>query len=73
MAATNLEIMVNNVNYCNSYGADDHKHATGTCNALVELSAGDLVNVKLVDPQGDGGVVYGGRYSIFTGFLYQAL
>ena len=65
--------MVNNNIGCRSFAADYHGYTTGACNAVVQLITGDLVNVKLADPQGDGGVAYGGHYTIFTGFLYQAL
>ena len=73
MANTNLAIMVNDVLQCGAHADGAHRHSTGTCYALVYLSTGDLVNVKLDDPQGDGGVAFGAFYSILTGFLFQAL
>ena len=68
--ATNLAITINDVNSCHGYGDNSHFGNTGTCTTTVELAAGDLVIVKVVDNgSGDGGVVLGGQYSGFTGFL----
>ena len=40
----------------------------GACNVVLELFEGDLVNVKMVDSQGDDGMIDGGDNSGFQGF-----
>ena len=71
---TNLAIKVNDADVCRGYGNQDHFGNTGTCTAVVQLAAGDLVNVKVLDDgSGDGGVMYGGRYSGLSGFLLEPL
>ena len=70
--STNLGITINDVNSCAGFGHGSHYGKTGTCTTIVELAAGDLVIVKVVDDgTGNGGVVHGGLYSGFTGFLMQ--
>ena len=69
---TNLAITINDINSCIGYGNGAHFGNTRTCTTIVDLVAGDLVIVKVVDDgSGDGGVVFGDGYSGFTGFLLQ--
>ena len=46
---TKLAITINDVNSCHGYGDNSHFGNTGTCTTIVELAAGDLVIVKVVD------------------------
>ena len=58
--ATNLGVTVNDVYSCETYGNNAHFGNTGTCTTIVELVAGDLLIVKVVDDgAGDGGIVHG--------------
>ena len=69
---TNLGIKVNDVDACIGYANDAHFGNTGTCTAIVQLAAGDLVNLKVVDGRdGNGGVVHGNKYSGLSGFLLE--
>ena len=71
---TSLAVKVNDVSVCIGYGSNADFGNTGTCTAIVQLSAGDLVNVKVSDDgSGDGGVVRGSRYSGLSGFLLEPL
>lgn len=71
MAMTNLRIMLNDVPVVNAYSDNSNKFITGVTQTVLELNAGDLVNVKLHDPQEDGGIVFGGAYTVFSGILYH--
>ena len=65
---------VNDVNVCIGYGYYAYFGNTGTCTAIVQLSAGDLVNVKIIDNGGgDGGVVRGGGYIGLSRHLLEPL
>ena len=70
---TNLCVKVNDVNVCRAYGNMVHFGNTGTCTAVVELAAGDLVNVKILDNgTGDGGVVLGPHNTVVClGFFWS--
>ena len=71
---TNLGIKVNDVGVCIGFGDRDHFGNTGTCTAMVQLAAGDLINVKIVDNgSGDWGVILGSKYSGLSGFLLEPL
>ena len=67
-----MGIKVNDVDVCIGFGDRVHFGNTGTCTAIVQLVAGDLVNVKIYDNgSGDGGVVYGFKYSGLAGHLLE--
>ena len=71
---TSLAVKVNDVNVCIAYGSIGDFGNTGACTAIVRLSAGDLVNVKIIDDDGgNGGVVRGGGYSGLSGHLLEPL
>ena len=71
---TSLAVKVNNTNVCIAYGFIGDFGNTGTCTAIVQLSAEDMVNVKIFDDGGgDGGVVRGGGYSGLSGHLLEPL
>ena len=71
---TDLCIMVNGTCACSAAANNGSAYETGTCFALVELQPGNIVHVKLwIDTGSDGGVVYNGGYTGFTGWLYKAL
>ena len=72
---TDLEIRVNDVIKCRAFGYNDAGlENSDSCSAVVELTTGDLVNVKLRKNNGvDGGGVYGDQYTGFNGVLLYAL
>ena len=71
---TSLAVKVNDVNVCIGYGNYADFGNTGTCTAIVQLSAGDLLNVKIIDDGGgNGGVVRGDGYSGLSGHLLEPL
>ena len=71
---TSLAVKVNDANVCIGYGSNADFGNTGTCTAIVQLSAEDLVNVKIFDDGGgDGGVVRGDGYSGLSGHFLEPL
>ena len=71
-AHTDLGVKVNNVDACIAFAQADHYGNAGKCTAIVELAAGDLVNVKIINGGStDGGYVHGGKYSGLSGFLLK--
>ena len=73
-AHTDLGVKVNNVDVCIAFAQADHYGNAGTCTVIVQLAAGDQVNVKVNNGgSNDGGDVHGGKYSGLSGFLLKRL